>query len=201
MPTALLLVICCLCAIPVRLFSQGLRGLPTSTPGGIVPTSAGTQPTPTALFNFDATIFPSPFAPSPLPATPGPATATLTSAPAIPTQTAVPSDTNTSPPPTASSTGSVRVIAVNKPEEYVDLQNTGDGPVDLDGWRLISETGDQSCRLEGVLQPDEVLRIWARIGTTGFSCGYLINIWNDNTTDEAVLYDLQGKEVSRFPAE
>ncbi|HEX2995520.1 MAG TPA: hypothetical protein VHP14_11885, partial [Anaerolineales bacterium] len=114
-PTAFLLAVCCLCAIPVRLFSQALGGAPTSTLGGVIPTSAGTQPTPTALFNFDATIFPSPVAPSPLPTTPAPATATLTSAPAIPTQTAVPSDTNTSPPPTASSTGSVRVIAVNKP--------------------------------------------------------------------------------------
>ncbi|HMB22908.1 MAG: lamin tail domain-containing protein, partial [Chloroflexota bacterium] len=195
---AFLLAICCLCAVPVRLLSPESRGSPTSS--AVVPTSAGTQPTPTALFNFDATIFPSPVAPSPLPTTPAPATGTLTSAPATSTQTAAPPATNTSPPPTASNTGSVQVIAVNKPEEYVDLQNSGDGPVDLNGWKLISETGDQSCLLKGVLQPDEVLRVWARVGTNGFSCGYLINIWNDNISDPAALYDPQGKEVSRFPS-
>jgi hypothetical protein len=38
-----------------------------------------------------------------------------------------------------------------------------------------------------------------RTGISGFSCGYLINIWNDNQADLAVLYDSQGKEVSRYP--
>jgi hypothetical protein len=53
--------------------------------------------------------------------------------------------------------------------------------------------------LSGVLQPNEVLRIWADKGNSGFSCGYPFNIWNDNQADPAVLYDPQGKEISRYP--
>jgi hypothetical protein len=96
-------------------------------------------------------------------------------------------------------TGSVLIVAVNKREEYVDVQNTGNGPVDLNGWKLVSETGNQACTLTSILQPNEVLRIWARTGNPGLNCDYDFNIWNDNQTDPAVLYDSQGKEISRFP--
>jgi hypothetical protein len=88
---------------------------------------------------------------------------------------------------------------VNKPEEYVDIRNSGNIPVDLNGWKLVSETGNQSCPLSGILSLNEVLRVWARKGDTGFSCRFSSNIWNDNQADPAVLYDAQGKEVSRFP--
>jgi Lamin Tail Domain len=83
--------------------------------------------------------------------------------------------------------------------EYVDLQNVGNGAVDLQGWKLVSETGSQSCALSGVLQPTAVLRVWARKGESGFSCGFSFNIWNDNQSDPAVLYNAQGEVVSRFP--
>ena len=83
--------------------------------------------------------------------------------------------------------------------EYVDLQNVGNAPVDLRGWRLVSETGSQACMLSGILQTNEVLRVWARKGDSGFSCGYSFNIWNDNQSDPAVLYNVQGEEVSRSP--
>jgi len=53
--------------------------------------------------------------------------------------------------------------------------------------------------LNGVLQPGEVLRVWARRGDTGLNCGYDFNIWNDERADPAVLYDPQGKEISRYP--
>jgi lamin tail-like protein len=88
---------------------------------------------------------------------------------------------------------------VDKPLEYVDIQNLSNAPVDLQGWRLVSETGNQSCALRGVLQPNEVLRVWARRGTPGLSCRFPINIWNDNQADPAVLYNAQGQEVSRVP--
>jgi hypothetical protein len=196
-PSLGLLMVCCICLLLFRLISVGARNAPQITPSPILPTNAGIQPTPTALFGL--TPIPTLVAPSPLPTTPDPATATV-----LPTQTAPPATatlipTNTSAPPTASSSGSVRVAAVNKADEYVDLQNTGDSPVDLGGWRLVSETGDQACLLQGILQPNDSLRVWAHTGTSGFNCGYLFNIWNDNRADPAVLYDPQGKEISRFP--
>ncbi len=81
----------------------------------------------------------------------------------------------------------------------MDIQNTGNGPVDLSGWKLVSVTGNQTCKLSGILQPEGVLRVWARAGTTGLSCGFPFNIWNDTQADPAVLYDPQGKEVSSYP--
>ena len=199
-PSLFLLAFCCLCSILISL-------LPSPNPADVVPSpsvfpSAGTQVTPTALFNFDFATF------TPFPTLP-PSTAfpTLTPAPTgtpAPTQT-VPTETSTSiptatvPAATATSAGSVRILTVNKPMEYVDIQNLSNGAVDLAGWRLVSETGNQSCTLRGTLQPNEVLRIWAGRGNPGFSCGYSRNIWNDSQSDPAVLYDPQGEEVSRYP--
>lgn len=212
-----LLAFCCLCSIPISLISS--RSSPMVVASPILIPGEGVQPTPTPLFNFDFptfTPFPSlTFAASTALPTLTPAStetqaptqslpaATLTSIPAA-TATPVPASTATQPVPTQpaatpTSGGSVLIIAVDKPAEYVDIQNLRDEPVDLRGWRLVSETGSQSCPLRGTLQPDEVLRIWARKGDPGFDCGFSINIWNDNEADPAVLYDEQGAEVSRYP--
>lgn len=134
---------------------------------------------------------------------------TSTSAPptvALPTDTAVPPvilDTATAPPPLPTETAPVAlgsrvvIIAVDKREEYVDIQNLGDQAQDLSGWRLVSEKGNQSCSLAGSLAPGAVLRIWAMTGDGGYSCGNGSEIWNNSQSDPAVLYNDQGQEVSR----
>ena len=104
----------------------------------------------------------------------------------------------TSPP--APQPGEVVIIGVNKRAEYVDLQNIGGSPVDLAGWRLVSEKGNQDCSLGGVIQPNATLRVWAKgedSGNGGFNCGFSSNIWNNSDSDPAVLYDASGAEVSR----
>lgn len=198
-PSLGLFLFCCLCSVMFSLLPSGSRNAPGITPSPILPTSDGMQATPTPLFNFGSTVFPTLLAPSPLPTTPAPATATAVPTQTVPPATSTSIPTNTDSPPTASSSGSIRIVAVNKSDEYVDLQNTGNGPVDLSGWQLVSETGDQSCILQGILQPNDSLRVWAHTGTSGFNCGYLFNIWNDNQADPAVLYDVQGKEISSYP--
>jgi len=90
------------------------------------------------------------------------------------------------------------ILAVHKVAENVDIQNIGAAQVDLGGWRLVSETGDQSCVLSGTLKPGEVLKVWANRGP-GFDCRFPDDIWRDNELDFAVLYNPQGEEVSRFP--
>jgi hypothetical protein len=212
-PALFLFVICCLCSVTINLLQS--RNAPGVTPSPSIFPTQGTGPTPTALFNFGGATF------TPFPTFPGPTpfptftssptgsptvtqivpTETLTPVPPIPTETRTLIPTNTNPPPaaTATSGGSVQIIAVDKPTEYVDIQNLSAVEVNLRGWRLVSETGNQSCTLRGTLQPNEVLRIWARRGNPGHDCGFPINIWNDNTSDPAVLYNPQGEEVSRFP--
>jgi hypothetical protein len=138
------------------------------------------------------------------------ASATPTSTP-VPTRTPLPTSLPTQSFETATTVilptsirpalrGSfVAIVFVDKELEYVDIQNLSGAPVYLSGWVLVSERGDQSCTLSGVLQPNEVRRIWAGTNDVGYSCGFLRTIWTDNELDPAVLYNPQGQEVSRYP--
>jgi len=90
------------------------------------------------------------------------------------------------------------ILHVDKTEEYVDIKNLG-APVFLTGWTLVSERGDQRCELNGFLDWNQIMRVWAGTHDTGYSCGFLRTIWTDNDLDPAVLYDPDGKEVSRYP--
>ena len=150
--------------------------LPTNTPVPPLPTN-----TPIPLPTFTPAPLPT-FTPVPLP--------TFTPVPVQPTE----------PPPPAG--GQVVITRVDKSAEYVDLNNTGGQPVDLSGWVLISEKGNQACTLSGVIEPGAVLRVWARsedASQGGFNCGYGKNIWNNSESDPAVLYDNAGNLVDRYP--
>jgi len=205
-PGLFLLAFCCLCSILISLFPLGSRNSPNTIPSPNIFPTEGTQATPTALFNFDFPTF-TPFPTLPpstaFPTLTPPPTQTSVPTQIVPTATLTPIPTVTNIPATAAATatsaGSVLIVAVDKPTEYVDIQNLTNAPVDLSGWRLVSETGNQSCTLSGMLQPNEVLRIWARRGNPGFDCRFSRNIWNDNQTDPAVLYNPQGEEISRYP--
>ncbi len=96
---------------------------------------------------------------------------------------------------------SVAIVDLNKRAEYVDLHNGGAAAVDLSGWRLLSEKGDQNCTLGGVIGPGETLRVWALASDAaqgGYSCGFTENIWNNSDPDAAVLFDAGGAVVSRM---
>jgi len=216
-PALLLLAFCCLCSVLIPL-------LPSRNPSNVFPSpnvfptdgTAGPQATPTPLFNFDFPTFtPFPtqtaFVPTAFPTLTASPTGTQTPTRLVPTATGtsipsatasaspIPTATNPLATATATSVSSVVIIAVNKPAEYVEIQNFTQTPVNLRGWRLVSETGNQSCDLRGTLAPNEVLRIWARRGNPGFDCRFPNDIWRDNVVDPAVLYNSQGEEVSRFP--
>jgi micrococcal nuclease len=90
------------------------------------------------------------------------------------------------------------IFSVNKREEFVDLQNTGDLPIDLKGWKLVSELGKEECKLSGIIHPYEIVRIFSGKDQPGFSCGFDQPIWNDKDPDPAVLYDPDGHEVARY---
>ena len=204
-PVLFLLASCCLCAVTVNAFRP--RGAATAAPSpGSFPTNEG-QPTPTALFDFDFptfTPFPTLPPPSPFPTlTPLPTETqapTPTAPPATDTATAttIPTDTATLVPPTATSAPSVVIVAVHKIGENVDIQNVSSEAVDLAGWRLVSQAGNQTCNLSGKLGRNQTLRVWTDRGP-GFDCGLRDDIWLDDQDDPAVLYNAEGQEVSRFP--
>lgn len=211
-PALFLLGFCCLCSLVIPL-------LPSRNPSNALPSpnvfpTDGTQAMPSPLFVFSTfTPFPTrtAFIPTAFPTLTASPTGTQTPTGLVPpaTGTSIPSatasasriPTATNPPATATATSvsSVSIIAVNKPAEYVEIQNFSQTPVNLGGWRLVSETGNQSCDLRGTVAPNEVLRIWARRGNPGFDCRFPNDIWRDNQADPAVLYNSQGEEVSRFP--
>src|SRR6266511_2619962 len=162
LPALFLLASCCLCSILISLFPLGSRNSPATVPSPNILPSQGIVATPTALFNFGTVTF-APFPTFPastaFPTLTPPPTGTETSTPINPTTTVTPIPTVTVPPTTATSSGSVKIVALDKPMENVELQNLSNAPVNLSGWRLVSETGNQSCTLSGVLQPNEVLRV------------------------------------------
>jgi endonuclease YncB( thermonuclease family) len=104
------------------------------------------------------------------------------------------------PPTPVPGEAQVVIVAKDKQAEFVDIQNIGGAPQDLSGWYLLSERGDQDCPLGGVIQPGETLRIWAEskaAGQGGYCCGFDGPIWNNSEPDAAVLFNVDGVEVSR----
>ena len=141
-------------------------------------------------------------------------TAVPTTAPEQPQPTSPPAPPTEAPQPTSLPTevpapteappvvpGPVVIVRVDKREEFVDIQNQGGADLDLGGWVLVSEKGNQACPLGDVIAGGQVLRIWALsedAGNGGFNRGFGSNIWNNSDPDPAVLYDASGNVVSRW---
>lgn len=121
---------------------------------------------------------------------------TITSAP-----TAIPQPSNTPVPPPAPIGARVTITKVDKRDEYVVIYNSGDTAQDLNGWRLVSEKGNQVCGLYGSINPGQSITVYAMASDAdkgGINCGFGSNIWNNSEPDPAVLYDPSGHEVSRY---
>ena len=104
-----------------------------------------------------------------------------------------------STPTPESSAAQVIIVTVDKRDEYVDIKNVGNSDVDLAGWNLVSEKGNQDCPLSGILGAGQTLRIWSMNSQGGgYYCGYNSPIWNNSDPDPAVLYNAQRVEVSRW---
>jgi hypothetical protein len=87
-------------------------------------------------------------------------------------------------------------------DEYVEITNLGDQPQDLAGWVLmdISEGYPSFTFPSYILAPGESIRVYTNESHPewgGFSFEYGRAVWNNSEPDVAVLYDSQGKEVSR----
>ena len=87
-------------------------------------------------------------------------------------------------------------------DEYVEITNLGDQPQDLADWELkdISEGYPSFTFPSYILAPSESIRVYTNEYHPewgGFSFEYGRAIWNNSEPDVVVLYDKQGKEVSR----
>ena len=87
-------------------------------------------------------------------------------------------------------------------DEYVEITNLGDQPQDLAGWELkdISEGYPSFTLPSYILAPGKSIRVYTNEYHPewgGFSFEYGRAIWSNSEPDVAVLYNKQGKEVSR----
>ena len=87
-------------------------------------------------------------------------------------------------------------------DEYVEITNLGDQAQDLTRWELmdISEGYPSFIFPSYILAPGESIRVYTNEYHPkwgGFSFEYGRAIWNNSEPDIAVLYDKDGKEVSR----
>ena len=87
-------------------------------------------------------------------------------------------------------------------DEYVEITNLGDQPQELTGCVLmdISEGYPSFTFPSYILAPGKSIRVYTNEYHSewgGFSFEYSQPIWNNSEPDVAVLYNNQGKEVSR----
>eukprot|EP01138_Halocafeteria_seosinensis_P004410 gb/GECG01004511.1/.p1 GENE.gb/GECG01004511.1/~~gb/GECG01004511.1/.p1 ORF type:complete len:779 (+),score=168.64 gb/GECG01004511.1/:1-2337(+) len=94
-------------------------------------------------------------------------------------------------------------FSVDLVEEKVSVENRLEEPLNMDGWSLRSDIGEQTFRFPDnfVLQPGETVTVWSGPGAASmedpprhlyWTSRY---IWN-NQGDKAVLLDDEGREVS-----
>lgn len=96
----------------------------------------------------------------------------------------------------------VVISGIDLAGEVVTIQNQGTVDVDLSGWKLVSETGNQTStfppgtviRRGGTLKVVSGPKAQAAVDTLVWTKSY---IWN-NDGDPAALYDASGKLVSRL---
>ena len=87
-------------------------------------------------------------------------------------------------------------------DEYVEITNIGSTPVDLNDWVVkdISEGYPSLTFPAYILQPGKSVRVYTNEihpEYGGFSFGSGQPVWNNTSPDTAVLYNTQGREVSR----
>jgi hypothetical protein len=85
----------------------------------------------------------------------------------------------------------IRIADVDKQRETVTLSNVGGGAVDVSGWYICSQTGNQlHAVLQGVFAPGETV-------TVGRDAQAYI--WNNSSSDPAFLANAQGVIVAYLP--
>jgi competence protein ComEC len=134
-------------------------------------------------------------------------------APPVKPVTVTPSPTPTTTPtpsPTPSTETNVKITKIfydgivpsTESDEYVEITNLGEDPVDLAGWVVkdISEGYPSLTFPSYILQSGESVRVYTNENHPeygGFSFGSGKAVWNNSDPDTAALYNAQGQEVSR----
>jgi len=117
-----------------------------------------------------------------------------------------PSNSTSATPPTtgvSSSASGVVIASIDLGAELVTMKNNSGAAINLSGWKLISEKGNQEFTFPSgtTLAPGGTIKIVTGPNATagpGVFVWTTKNIWN-NDGDPGALYDSSGKLVSRYP--
>ncbi|GAW92764.1 hydrolase [Calderihabitans maritimus] len=106
------------------------------------------------------------------------------------------------PPASTSSSGGVRIVGIDLKSEVVTIKNTSGVAVNLSGWKLVSQKGNQTFTFpSGIVIPagGSLKVVSGPNAQTGPNTLLWTKryIWNNNG-DPGALYDAQGKLVSRY---
>lgn len=162
-----------------KLSGAGVQVFRTDLDGTIVATSDGESVT----FNKKGSI---PSVPS-------------TTKPSTPVPAPTPTPTPATQPPASS--GSVSIGSIDLAGEVVTLVNNGGSAVDLTGWKLVSEKGNQTYTIPSgtTISPGGTLKVLSgpkAVAGTGALVWTKSNIWNNNG-DPGALHNAQGQVVSQ----
>ncbi|MHB8075343.1 MBL fold metallo-hydrolase [Desulfosporosinus fructosivorans] len=115
------------------------------------------------------------------------------------------SSSSTSPKPAQPiptiATGSLAISTIDLSGEVVTILNSSDQAVNLTGWKLVSEVGNQTYTFPSgtTILASETLKVISG-GNAQSGSGVLVwtdsNIWN-NDGDSGALYNVEGQMVSR----
>ncbi len=95
----------------------------------------------------------------------------------------------------------VKIIDLDKEAEYVKIQNKGSQSIDIGGWTMVSEKGYQTFVFPTgyVLEPNQICTLTSgKLKDTGDFMMAATTIWNNSDSDNGILLDSSGSEVSRW---
>jgi hypothetical protein len=93
----------------------------------------------------------------------------------------------------------VQIVSVDKADELIVIKNMTNAAINLNGWYLVSEAGNQRCDLKGSIPANAQLKIRTRTGAGGdINCGFSAPILNNTESDPTSLYNSRGDLISRY---
>ncbi len=98
----------------------------------------------------------------------------------------------------AEDNGKIIISDVDKEAEIVTIKNTGSNDINITGWVLVSVTGNQRFTFQSFILKAGDSATVASGKSTGDLKWTSKNVWNNDTSDPAELYDSAGNLVSSY---
>jgi hypothetical protein len=95
----------------------------------------------------------------------------------------------------------VDIIKLDKKAEIIEIKNTTDSEINLKGWKIVSEKGNQSFVFEEyVLEAGNSVKIGDSNRNENIDLHWMDGkgVWNNTKSDPAILYDANGNVIDRY---